>query len=143
MKKIRKGKKILIIFWVMLLIAAVTIIISFVTKKQQEPEKLPVEEVSPVIPLPDTTYNDMEVRNVQMEYLEDQNKTIVKMEMYNTTKSVVENERINVVWVGQDEQVLGQIETHVKNLKAGEQVNMNVILSGDLTATQRINLIKK
>ena len=142
MKKIRKGKKILIIFWVILLIAAIALIINFIGKQQQGPEN-PQEEVSPVIPLPDTTYNDMEVRNVQMEYLEDQDKTIVKMEMYNTTEKVVENEKINVVWVGPNEQVLGQIETHVKNLQPGEQVNMNVILSGDLTATQRINLIKK
>ena len=142
MKKIRKGKKILIIFWVILLIAAIALIINFIGKQQQGPEN-PQEEVSPVIPLPDTTYNDMEVRNVQMEYLEDQDKTIVKMEMYNTTQKVVENEKINVVWVGPNEQVLGQIETHVKNLQPGEQVNMNVILSGDLTATQRINLIKK
>ena len=142
MKKIRKGKKMLIILLIaIILIIATVVIVNIVNKQQETPQGL--EEVQQVIQLPETKYNNMDVKNVQMEYLKDNNETIVKMELHNTTENVLENEKINVIWVGPNDEVLGEIVNPISRLEVGEVVRINVILDGDLTATKQIKLVKK
>lgn len=142
MKKIRKGKKMLIIFLaVFLVLVAVVLIVNIVNKEPENPE-VP-EDIQQIIPLPDTTYSGMEVKNVVMEYLKDNNETIVTMEIHNTTTTKVENEKLEVIWIGPDENILGQIDSDILNLEVGEMCVMNVILDGDLTSTTQIKLVKK
>ena len=85
----------------------------------------------------------MEVKNIQMEYLKNNDQTMVTMKIHNTTENKVENERLDVVWIDQDEKILGQIETWIQKLDVGEQYEISVILDGDLTATKQVKLIKK
>lgn len=142
MKKIRKGKKmLLIILAAIVVVIAAVVIVNIVNKSHKNPEG--PEELNQVIPLPETTYSDMQVKNIQMEYLRNQDKTMVTMEIHNTTKNKVENEHLDAILIGPDENVLGQMQTWIKNLDVGEQYNISVILSGDLTATTRIKLVKK
>ena len=72
---------------------ATVVIVNIVNKQPETPQE--PEEVQQVIQLPETTYNNMEVKNVQMEYLKDNDETIVKMELHNTTENVLENEKID------------------------------------------------
>ena len=95
-----------------------------------------------VISLPDTTYSDMEVTDVYMEYLEDQDQTMVSMSILNTTTNPVENERLNAILVGADGEVLGQMQTWIQSLGVGEEYDISVILNGNLTGTQSIQLDK-
>lgn len=142
MKKIRKGKKMLLIILVAIVfVIATVVVVNIVNKLTKEPEG--PTELNQVIPLPETTYSDMQVKNIQMEYLKNQDKTMVTMEIHNTTKNKVENEYLDAILIGADENVLGQMQTWIKNLDAGEQYNISVILKGDLTATTHIKLIKK
>ena len=118
MKKVRKGKKILIvalIIAIVVIIAIVLIIKNVVNKnKDEEQPKTTQEEV---ITLPDTTYSDMQVNNINMEYLSDQDKTMVSMSILNTTNKKVEDESLNAILVGNDENVLGQMETWIQSLE--------------------------
>lgn len=142
MKKIRKGKKMLLILGIALLAIIAIVCIVNIVRHQSEPEA-PVEEENIVIPLPTTTYSDMEVKNVEMVYLKDNNETMISMEIHNTTSNIVENEDFYVIWIGQKESVLGKIDTSLEKLEPGEQYNVSVILKGDLTATEQIKLEKK
>ena len=45
--------------------------------------------------------------------------------------------------VNADGEVLGQIETYIDKLAPGEQINVSVILQGDLTSTVAIKLQEK
>lgn len=143
MKKVRKGKKILIvalIIAIVVIIAIVLIIKNVVNKnKDEEQPKTTQEEV---ITLPDTTYSDMQVNNINMEYLSDQDKTMVSMSILNTTNKKVEDESLNAILVGNDENVLGQMETWIQSLDVGETYNISVILNGNLTGTKLIKLEK-
>ena len=77
-----------------------------------------------------------------MEYLEDQDKTMVSMSILNTTTRKVEDESLNAILVGDDENVLGQMQTWIQSLGAGEQYDISVILNGNLTGTKLIKLEK-
>ena len=143
MKKVRKGKKILIvalIIAIVVIIAIVLIIKNVVNKNKDEEQPQTTQEE--VITLPDTTYSDMQVNNINMEYLSDQDKTMVSMSILNTTNKKVEDESLNAILVGNDENVLGQMETWIQSLDVGETYNISVILNGNLTGTKLIKLEK-
>ncbi len=142
MKKVRKGKKMLMfaaIIVIAIIIAIVLIVTKVVNKKSDDTQTSNEESV---IALPDTTYSDMQVNNVYMEYLADQDKTMVSMSILNTTTQKVEDESLNAILVGDNENVLGQMETWIQSLSAGEQYDISVILNGNLTGTKLIKLEK-
>lgn len=143
MKKIRKGKKMLLIILIAIIAIIATIVITNIVKNISSEPEVPIDETAQVIPLPETTYSNMEVKNIQMEYLKNNDQTMVTMKIHNTTEKKVENERLDVVWIDQDEKILGQIETWIQKLDVGEQYEISVILDGDLTATKQVKLIKK
>lgn len=143
MKKLRKGKKLLLILGIAVVaILAVVLIVNIVNKQPSGPE-IPEEEEDIVIPLPETTYSDMEVKNIEMVYLKDNNETMISMEIHNTTANRVYDEDLDVIWIGPNESVLGKIQTYIETLEVGEQYDISVILKGDLTATSQIKLEKK
>ena len=121
------------------IIASVLIVRNVVNK---EPEQIP-EETAPVIPLAELTYSGMEVKNIYMEYLKDDGKTMVTMEIKNTTTKKVENEHFNAILIDAEGNALGQLPTFIEKLDVGEQISVSVVYKGDLTATTEIKLEKK
>lgn len=142
MRKIRKGKKMLLILLIVVVVAlaAVFIIKGIINKG---PGGGTVDERPQIIELPQTVYSNMEVKNIEMEYLKNQNKTMVTMEIHNTTETTVENEKLDAILIDANENVLGQMTTSIKKLAPGEQYDISVILAGDLTSAVQIKLIKK
>lgn len=143
MRKMRKAKKKLIIIFIVIVIIATVLIavIRNINKKKNEQNQQ--NEQQTVISLPDTTYSNMEVKDVYMEYLKNEDKTMVSMSILNTTTKKVENEKLNAILVDADGNVLGQMPTWIQSLNVGEQYDISVILNGNLTATQSIKLEKK
>ena len=142
-RKVRKGKKMLgIILIAIIAIIILVVAIVLIVRNVNNNEETTGEEQQSVIPLPDTTYSDMEVSNIYMEYLDDQDQTMVSMSILNTTQTAVENESLNAILVGADGEVLGQMQTWIQSLGVGEQYDISVILNGDLTGTQSIQLQK-
>ena len=143
MKKVRKGKKMLItaivVIAIVILICAI-VAITKVVKKNKDNKVQTEDEVA--ISLPDTTYSNMEVKNIYMEYLKDEDKTMVSMSILNTTDKKVEDESLNAILIGSDEDVLGQMQTWIQTLDVGEQYDISVILNGNLTGTKVVKLEK-
>ena len=111
-------------------------------RKNNKPST-PTEEDNQVIALPKTTYSGMEVSNIYMEYLKDNNETMITMTVTNTTSEDIKNEVFNTILIGGEENVLGQMGyTTISNLDVGEQHNISVIYKGDLTGTKQIKLEK-
>ena len=136
-RKVRKGKKMLgIILIAIIAIIILVVAIVLIVRNVNNNEETTGEEQQSVIPLPDTTYSDMEVSNIYMEYLDDQDQTMVSMSILNTTQTAVENESLNAILVGADGEVLGQMQTWIQSLGVGEQYDISVILNGNLTGTQ-------
>ena len=140
MRKARKGKKMLgilliAIIAIIIVVVAIVLIVRNVNKDttQEEPQQT-------VVALPDTTYKSMEVTDVSMEYLDNQDQTMVSMSILNTTDAAVENESLNAILVGANGEVLGQMQTWIQSLAVGEQYDISVILNGNLTGTQTIQL---
>ena len=141
MRKARKGKKMLIMLGIIVIVvSAIFIIKGIIDKKQGEK---PIDDEPQVIALPATTYSNMEVRNIEMEYLKDNDETMVTMEIHNTTTNTVVNEDLDAMLIGANGNVLGQIQTYIQELAPEEQYDISVILKGDLTATTQIKLEKK
>ena len=142
-RKVRKGKKMLgIILIAIIAIIILVVAIVLIVRNVNNNEETTGEEQQSVIPLPDTTYSDMEVSNIYMEYLDDQDQTMVSMSILNTTQTAVENESLNAILVGADGEVLGQMQTWIQSLGVGDQYDISVILNGNLTGTQSIQLQK-
>ena len=141
MKKVRKGKKIIGMILIAVIVLIIVIVaIVLIVRNAGKNEENTVSEQQTAIPLPDTTYNSMEVTDVSMEYLDDQDQTMVSMSILNTTQNAVENESLNAILVGADGEVLGQMQTWIQSLGVGEQYDISVILNGNLTGTQSIQL---
>lgn len=143
MKKVRKGKKTLIIFLAVLIaIIIVSIIVVQVRKNAKKPEENPIAEEE-VVSLPETTYAGMDVSDIYMEYLKENNETMITMTVTNTTSEDIKNEVFNTILIGGEENVLGQMGyTTISNLAIGQQQSISVIYKGDLTATKQIKLEK-
>ena len=106
-----------------------------------ETPELPQDE--PVMLLPETTYNDMQVKNIVMEYLKDNDQTMITMDVLNTTEDVVGEDHFDAILIGPDEEILAQLQTYIPTLQAGELCNISVVYGGDLTATTQIKLKDK
>ena len=142
MKKVRKGKKMLITALIVVIVVIAIILIVVQVRKNNKPST-PTEGDNQVIALPKTTYSGMEVSNIYMEYLKDNNETMITMTVTNTTSQKVEKEVFNTILIGDKENVLGQMGyTTISNLDVGEQHNISVIYKGDLTGTKQIKLEK-
>lgn len=147
MKKIRKGKKILLIA----LIAIVAVVIIVVAVKLiNEAGKTPdVPVVDQYVPLPETTYSEMEVKNIVMELRkgnaqDGKDETVVTFEIHNTTNEKIESQFFEAVLIDDDENVIARMQhNYVKNLDVDEVQRINVVYKGDLTATTHIKLIKE
>lgn len=142
MKKMRKGKKLLLIFIIAVIIIIATILIINLVKNKEPGTEIP-EEKQQIIQLPETTYSNMEVKNINMQYLKDNDETIVEMEIHNTTEVKVEDEDLDAILIGPNEEVLGQLPTYIQELDVGNQYNISVIMKGDLTQATQIKLMKK
>lgn len=143
MKRIRKCKLLLAILILVAIITGIVIlIVSLVNKK---PEKPTGEiEYEPIIELPDTTYSDMQVKNIHMEYLKDNNQTAVRFDIVNTTSKKVDNQIFTSVLIGPDDEIIAEMPyTHIQDLEVGQTHALEVIFEGDVTATTKIKLIEK
>ncbi len=140
MRKTRKGKKMLAILLIAIVAIIVVVVAIVLIVRRVSEETTPEEPQQTVVALPDTTYRSMEVTDVSMEYLDSQDETMVSMSILNTTDSAVENESLNAILVGADGEVLGQMQTWIQSLGVGEQYDISVVLKGNLTATQTIQL---
>ena len=145
MKKVRKGKKMLItmIIAIIAIILAVVIIVNVVKKKQETPGS-ETEEQQQIFELPETkTESGMDVQKISMEYLKNNDQTMVTMRITNTTGQKVKEENFKAILIDANDNILGSMPTGTSvDLNVGEQCEVTVIYSGDLTATQRIKLEK-
>lgn len=137
MKKVRKDRVMMVAAIVIAVIAIIAIIIINPFEKTEE-----IEEPT-IVALPSTTYSNMEVTNVEMEYLKENNETMVSMIINNTTQNTVVEDAFDAIWVNEDGQVIGQIETYIDKLEPGKQCSISVVLKGDLRATTAIKLQEK
>ena len=124
------------------IIIAVIIIVN-INKKKPETPGTGVEEQQ-IFELPETkTESGMDVQKISMEYLKDNDQTMVTMRITNTTSQKVSEENFKAILIDGSDNVLGSMPTGTSvDLDVGEQCEVTVIYSGDLTATQRIKLEK-
>ena len=82
MRKKNKKKLLLLVVTLVLIIAVIVIIIN--VNKDKTKTETP-SDTNPVYDLPDTSYSNMEVKYVQMEYLKNMNQ-VLKSVMMNIIK---------------------------------------------------------
>ena len=144
MKKVRKGKKMMItlIIAIVAIIAVICIIVNIVKSKKGKSEDNNQVQEEQVVSLPETTTESgMDAQNISMEYLKDNDQTMITMRITNNTSSKVSDEEFNTILIGPDDNVLGQMITGTNtDLDVGEECEISVIYRGDMTATQRIKL---
>ena len=143
MKKVRKGKKMLItLFVTIILIIVAAVVITNVVKNKNKKSTAENKQEQQVVSLPETTTaSGMDAKNIYMEYLQDQDRTMITMRITNNTSKKVTDEQFNAILIGADENVLEQMRTGTNtDLEVGQQCEISVIYKGNMTATQRIKL---
>lgn len=143
MKKIRKGKIMLVLLIVVLLVVAAFFIIKFINKEPETPDT-PIDEQTPAIQLPDTTYSEMQVTDILIEYRETTKETVLTFTINNTTTQKVEEQFFKSVLIDDNEQILAEMtNVYIQSLEVGQQHRVTVVYDGDLTATKQIKLVAK
>ena len=143
-RQIKKGK-IILVASIIVIIAIVGVIIFKLVNKNTESGnkgKEQQQQEAVVYDLPDVTYSDMQVTNIEMEYLEDNNETMVSMIINNTTENAVSNETLTAYLIDANGQTVGQTKTYIASLAPGGQYSISVILKGNLSTTTQIKLQK-
>ena len=145
-RKIKKGKIVIVGVSVIAVIAIIVAIIFAVKNSDKDDitggDKTGKREETVVYDLPDITYSEMEVTNIEMEYLKDNNETMVSLIINNTTENTISQETLTAYLINKDGETLGQTRTYIDTLAPGQQYSISVILKGDLTATTQIKLQK-
>ena len=92
--------------------------------------------------LPETTTEaGLEAQNISMEYLADNDQTMITMRVINNTSAKVPDEEFNAILIDGDDNVLGQLRTGTNtDLDVGEECEISVIYRGDMRATKRVKL---
>lgn len=146
MKRIRKGKKklILILLITLLTISAIILTINIINKKKKETE---LPENPTITELPETTYSDMKVNNIAMELRKGNtssggDETVITFDVHNTTNQKVEAQFFNVILLDSNNNIIGKKMTYITEKEVGEVQQEHVAYKGDLTATTQIKLEK-
>lgn len=142
-QKIKKRKVILVVV-MLAIVLAISLGIFYTVKYFKNKGNVDTKELESnnAIELPDTTYNNMKVTDVEMEFLKENNETMVSMVIENTSKNKIENEKVDAMLLDKDGKTLGKTETFVSVLEPMQEYRISVILKGDLTATTTIKLQK-
>lgn len=143
MRKKNKKKLLLLLVTLLLIIAVIVIIIIIINVNKDKTKTETPSDTNPVYDLPDTSYSNMEVKYVQMEYLKNMNQTMVSFQINNTTTTTIENENVNVLFINDNGEVLGTMTTLINKLAPGEETAVSVIYKGDITGTTVIKLEKE
>lgn len=141
-RKLRKGKLLIVVIAIVVIILIIVGIVALVKHKGKGGKGGVETEQAIIYDLPDITYSEMQVTNIEMEYLKNNNETMVSMIINNTTQNTVSKESLTAYLIDKDGKTLGQTRTYIDSLAPGEQYSISVILKGDLTATTQINLQK-
>ena len=140
MKKRSKKRIFLLIIVIAIIAVIITIVVNSNKNKTKEEDN---NQSNPLYDLPDTSYSNMEVKYVQMEYLKDNDETMVSFQIDNTTNLKVTNEMMNVLFINDNGEVLGTMQTQIDELDPGDQTNVSLIYKGDITGTTVIKLEKE
>lgn len=143
-RQIKKGKIAVVAVAILVVIIAIVLVVKFINKDseggkgkgQQQKQEAVVYE------LPDVTYSDMQVTDIEMEFLEDNNETMVSMIINNTTDRQVENESLTAYLIDANGETVGSTKTFIASLAPGAQYSITVILKGNLTTTTQVRLQK-
>ena len=135
-----KKRIFLLIIFIAIIAVIITIVVNSNKNKTKEEDN---NQSNPLYDLPDTSYSNMEVKYVQMEYLKDNDETMVSFQIDNTTNLKVTNEMMNVLFINDNGEVLGTMQTQIDELDPGDQTNVSLIYKGDITATTVIKLEKE
>lgn len=124
---------------IIIIIIVIAIIVINVNK-----EKTPnvPDDGQEVYQLQDTTYNGLEITNVMMEYLPNNNETMITFQINNVSTQKVEQEQVQTLLVNGNGEIIGKILTLISSLDVGKQQNSSVVLKGDLTSTTQMKIEK-
>ena len=137
----KKTIKLPAIILVLILILVIVLIVVFIKKPKNKQEPVQTTEMAGIA-LDDTTYENMQVGNISMEYLEDNDQTMISMTIFNTTSNKIVDENLNAILLDENGGEVSRIETFIKELNPSEEYDISVVLSGNLTQTKNIKLEK-
>ncbi len=146
-RKIKKGKIIAVAIALVVIVIAVVLVVKFVNKDTEDGKKGQAgqqqqKEEAVVYDLPDITYSEMQVTDIEMKYLADNNETMISMMINNTTGNKVENESLTAYFIDSNGETIGSTRTYIASLEPGGQYSITIILKGNLTTTAQIKLQK-
>ena len=143
-RQIKKGKIAAVVIALIVVVIAVVLVVKFINKDTEESKSKGQQQKQEamVYDLPDVTYSEMQVTDIEMEYLEDNNETMVSMIINNTTENQVENESLTAYLIDANGETVGSTRTYIASLAPGGQYSIAVILKGNLTTTTQVRLQK-
>ena len=140
-KRTKKMKIILACVLLVILIIVIAVVANKFSGKKNDPNA-PVEtDKSISYNLPSTTYNNMEVKDVQLEYLKEQKQTMVTMLIKNTTGAAITGQQSFIVsFLDANNVELLNAATVIEALDIDAETSVSLILTGDFTSIKKVTL---
>lgn len=142
-KKYRKIKLILLgAIVIAVVIAIIASIVNLVKNKKTENQNNPSTETEQtrVYQLSDTTYNGLEVTNIQLKYLALNGQTEVKMTIKNSTNEEFNSQFVRIYCYDSNDVELTVTACMLPDMTIDEEVNISSVISGDFTSIKRVEL---
>ena len=145
MRREKKTKRIKIILGctilVILIIVGIVVLVKNYSDDNDNPNSKVETDKSITYSLPDTKYKNMEVTNVELEYLKENGQTMVTMIVKNTTGTPITSQQSFIVkFLNQDDIELINAGTVIGALDVNAETSISLILTGDFTSIKKVIL---
>ena len=136
MEKLNKSK-IIIIIAILLVIAAIILGVILLNGKQEE--KKEEEKISTL----ESEFDELKIKNVVLNYLEDREDTTIDIEVENITSEIVENKKIGIEVYDAKDGLISAIQTDVAAIDPNSCHKINMVLGGKIEGIKKIKLVDK
>lgn len=138
MKKINKTKLIMIIIIALVVIAAIILGVIFLGKGGEND----VDSKPGTISASESDFETLKVKDIELDYSEERNETIIDFSIENTTEEKLEKLKIDIQLLDENDGLIAGVETNIETIDAKGQHKVNMMLAGNIQGIKKIKLVK-
>lgn len=137
MEKINKTKLVIIIIVALVVIAAITLGVIFLGKKEEDPYAK-----AGTISKTDSEFEALRVKEIELKYVEESNETKLDFAIENLTDEKIEKQEIKIHLLDENEALISGLTVNVATIDPKGSYKVNITLGGNIQTIKKIKLVK-
>lgn len=137
MEKINKTKLVIIVIAVLVVIAAITLGVIFLGKKEEK-----TDTNVGVISNTGSDFEALRVKDIELKYDEEANETKLDFAIENLTEEKIEQQEIGIHLLDENEALISGLTVNVATIDPKGSYKVNITLGGNIQTIKKIKLVK-